>query len=304
MYCVAVVYLDADTIVARNIDELFLCDGFCGVLRHSERLNTGVFVLQPDHHILEDMLLRIETTPSYTGGDQGFLNEFFSNFSNSPFFDPLKGILLSKAYPRAKDGHGIHLARIPTLYNADLGLYILNSNRWTVPESEIGVIHYTLATFKPWDWWSSWILGTHSTIWQGLRRQLSVHPIGPNAPALRSLMNKRVFFGLLLPWVFAFLMIRRWCWGQGLGDCARCCVRCASCYPSRTHHHNTGRPEIPRHVRLIGGGGDSARVLTTCSIPIGLSSLSAVVGIVSILVGLGTSVMCIVPRQVRFVRHF
>ena len=35
------VYLDADTVAVRNMDELFLCDGLCGVLRHSERINTG-----------------------------------------------------------------------------------------------------------------------------------------------------------------------------------------------------------------------------------------------------------------------
>ncbi len=39
-------YLDADTVVVRNIDDMFLCDGFCGVMRHSERLNTGVLVLE------------------------------------------------------------------------------------------------------------------------------------------------------------------------------------------------------------------------------------------------------------------
>ena len=42
----AVVYLDADTVVKQNIDDLFLCDGLCGVMRHSERLNTGVLALQ------------------------------------------------------------------------------------------------------------------------------------------------------------------------------------------------------------------------------------------------------------------
>jgi hypothetical protein len=29
------------------------------------------------------------------------------------------------------------LGRLPTLYNADLGLFIVNSNRWTLPPQEI-----------------------------------------------------------------------------------------------------------------------------------------------------------------------
>lgn len=94
-----VVYLDADTIVLRNLDELFLCDGFCGVMRHSERLNTGVMVLQPSADLLDDMLKLSPDTPSYTGGDQGFLNKYFSNFPKSVLFEPAKGNRLSDIAP-------------------------------------------------------------------------------------------------------------------------------------------------------------------------------------------------------------
>lgn len=165
----AVVYLDADTVVARNIDDLFLCDGLCGVMRHSERLNTGVLVLevrcksgagwscmwahaailrcaagrvgwhsfacgllghfggrpppqpcsaacslcarllQPSAQLFADMMERVATTPSYTGGDQGFLNSFFSDFMEAPFFDPGRGLCLSAAQPQWTSRTGIRV---------------------------------------------------------------------------------------------------------------------------------------------------------------------------------------------------
>lgn len=63
----AVVFLDADTIVTRNMDEAFGCPGFCGAMRHSERLNSGVLVVEPSTKVFRDMLSKIAQLPSYTG---------------------------------------------------------------------------------------------------------------------------------------------------------------------------------------------------------------------------------------------
>lgn len=181
-----VVYLDADTIALENLDNLFLCDGFCGVLRQAERLNTGVLVITPNKDVLSDMLNKISELPSYTGGDQGFLNAYYDEFSGSPMFYPSQGLLLSQAHPgwrsqkhtevdraaAAAGGGGLRMGRIPTGYNADLGLFITNSNRWHIPEDQIHILHYTLAAFKPWDWYSSWIIGPSGGKWQLLRNRL------------------------------------------------------------------------------------------------------------------------------------
>ena len=64
----AVVYLDADTVVRKNIEDLFLCEKFCANLKHSERLNSGVMVVEPSHEVFKDMLTKVATLPSYTGG--------------------------------------------------------------------------------------------------------------------------------------------------------------------------------------------------------------------------------------------
>lgn len=61
------IFLDADTVVTRNMDEAFGCPGFCAVMRHSERLNSGVMVVTPSRATFRDMLSKIAQLPSYTG---------------------------------------------------------------------------------------------------------------------------------------------------------------------------------------------------------------------------------------------
>ncbi|KAJ7978153.1 Hexosyltransferase [Quillaja saponaria] len=159
-----VVYLDADTIVVRNIDDLFKCGKFCANLKHSERLNSGVMVVEPSETVFNDMMSKVNTLQSYTGGDQGFLNSYYSAFPNAHVFEPnlSQEVLKSRPVPE--------MERLSTLYNADVGLYML-ANKWMVDESELRVIHYTLGPLKPWDWWTSWLLKPVD-VWQNVREQL------------------------------------------------------------------------------------------------------------------------------------
>ncbi|XP_004494729.1 inositol phosphorylceramide glucuronosyltransferase 1-like [Cicer arietinum] len=160
-----VVYLDADTIVVKNIDDLFKCRKFCANLKHSERLNSGVMVVEPSETVFNDMVNKIKTTKSYTGGDQGFLNSYYSGFPNAHLFDPNLSAEELKARPVPE------MERLSTLYNADVGLYML-ANKWMVDEKELRVIHYTLGPLKPWDWWTSWLLKPVD-VWQDVREQLA-----------------------------------------------------------------------------------------------------------------------------------
>jgi inositol phosphorylceramide glucuronosyltransferase 1 len=63
----AVVFLDADTIVIQNMDEVFKCPGFCAALRHSERFNSGVMVIHPSKELFQRIMDSIATFSSYTG---------------------------------------------------------------------------------------------------------------------------------------------------------------------------------------------------------------------------------------------
>ena len=119
-----VVYLDADTIVMRNIDELFssrrevvaasepthatCCPGnwdaallavpdfgyacgtshAAGVCRRffarGDKFNSGVMVVRPSRVLLEDLLMRQWTTASLDGGDQGLLNAVVRKWGSGP----------------------------------------------------------------------------------------------------------------------------------------------------------------------------------------------------------------------------
>ena len=63
-----IVFLDADTLVLENIDELFECEPFCAVMRHSELLNSGVVVITPSRELFNHMHDLIGELDSYTGG--------------------------------------------------------------------------------------------------------------------------------------------------------------------------------------------------------------------------------------------
>ncbi|CAN4106897.1 unnamed protein product [Withania somnifera] len=159
-----VVYLDADTIVVKSIEDLFKCGKFCANLKHSERLNSGVMVVEPSEKVFNDMMSKVTTLPSYTGGDQGFLNSYYVGFANAHVYEPNlpPEVLNSRKVPE--------MERLSTLYNADVGLYML-ANKWMVDEKELRVIHYTLGPLKPWDWWTSWLLKPVD-VWQNVRVQL------------------------------------------------------------------------------------------------------------------------------------
>ncbi len=79
------VFLDADTIVLGNIDELFerrfaaAPDFFL-----PDRFNSGVMVLEPSAGTFAAMMRALAGYQSYDGGDQGFLNTFFADWYGMP----------------------------------------------------------------------------------------------------------------------------------------------------------------------------------------------------------------------------
>lgn len=53
-------------------------------------------------------------------------------------------------------------------YNTDMGLAALDGNRFKVDVDTIHVLHYTLGPFKPWDFWTGFLI-TPTKIWVAFR---------------------------------------------------------------------------------------------------------------------------------------
>merc|ERR1711862_437136 len=77
------VFLDADTLVLTNSDELFDREEFSAApdAGWPDCFNSGVFVFRPNLNTFRDLVKHAMTQGSFDGGDQGLLNTFFSSWA-------------------------------------------------------------------------------------------------------------------------------------------------------------------------------------------------------------------------------
>ena len=87
-----VVFIDADAIVVRNVDKLFSYPEFSAApnlyesLTDMHRMNSGVFVAEPNPRIYDDMLTRLDAPESYwRRTDQTFLQTYFPDWHGLPY---------------------------------------------------------------------------------------------------------------------------------------------------------------------------------------------------------------------------
>lgn len=123
------VFLDADTVVLRNVDDLFDRPALAAApdFLLPDRFNSGVMVIQPSQPYLHTMLERLSELGSYDGGDQGFLNELVDWY----------------ALPAAH--------RLPAAYNTHHFIFQFIAAQPLLRErllDEVKIVHYTVQ--KPW----------------------------------------------------------------------------------------------------------------------------------------------------------
>lgn len=81
-----VVFLDADMLVLQNIDDLFEREELsaCADVGWPDCFNSGLFVARPRPETYNALLRMAQTQGSFDGGDQGLLNDFFSDWASGP----------------------------------------------------------------------------------------------------------------------------------------------------------------------------------------------------------------------------
>lgn len=122
----SLVYLDADTLVRRNFDELFslpfnfaaVPDIYLDDRGFTLRFNAGIMFLRPSTAVYDDMVAKIYTAdyPRWET-DQAFLNIYFGN----------------------------EVLRLPYAYNGNLAIKWRASKLWKETTFDRRIVHFTLA---------------------------------------------------------------------------------------------------------------------------------------------------------------
>ncbi|XP_044792650.2 glycogenin-2 isoform X6 [Bubalus bubalis] len=124
------VFLDADTLVLSNIDELFDRREFSAAPDPGwpDCFNSGVFVFQPSLETHSLLLQHATDHGSFDGADQGLLNSFFSNWSTADI-----------------------QKHLPFIYNLSSNTTYTYSPAFKQFGSSAKVVHF-LGSSKPWDY--------------------------------------------------------------------------------------------------------------------------------------------------------
>ncbi|XP_030247918.1 glycogenin-1a [Sparus aurata] len=104
------VFMDADTLVLSNIDELFEREELSAAPDPGwpDCFNSGVFVFRPSNETHEKLLQFCSENGSFDGGDQGVLNSFFNTWATAdiskhlPFIYNLSSIAIYSYLPAFK----------------------------------------------------------------------------------------------------------------------------------------------------------------------------------------------------------
>jgi glycogenin glucosyltransferase len=126
-----ILFLDADTLVLKNIDHLFsqyenTHFAACPDIGWPDCFNSGVFMCKPSHQIYTDLIKLSQDKGSFDGGDQGLLNSYFNSWSRD------------------------QKQRIPFTYNVTPNAVYSYAPAYQQYQSDIFVLHF-IGESKPWN---------------------------------------------------------------------------------------------------------------------------------------------------------
>jgi glycogenin len=122
------VFMDADTMVVQNIDDLFARDELSAASDPGwpDCFNSGVFVYRPSEETYNNLLDFALNKRSFDGGDQGLLNMYFSDWFSSD---------ISR--------------RLPFIYNCICQTFYSYAPALAHFRSQVRVVHF-IGAEKPW----------------------------------------------------------------------------------------------------------------------------------------------------------
>lgn len=124
-----VVFLDADMLILKNIDDLFEREELsaCADVGWPDCFNSGLFVCKPNMDTFHGLMKLALSEGSFDGGDQGLLNTYFADwFSASPS------------------------RRIPFVYNLTFNACYSYAPAFSKYKDQVRAVHFIGAT-KPWN---------------------------------------------------------------------------------------------------------------------------------------------------------
>ncbi|CAI5714496.1 unnamed protein product [Peronospora destructor] len=168
-----VVYLDADNVLIRNADELFLCGKFCAVFMNPCHFHTGLLVVTPSSTEYQRLLNALGHLESFDGADQGFLSSMYSKMlRKAKLFTPmqasytgveLEGLKKSKSEPKGM--------RLPVGYNIN-HKYFYEQYHWKLFYlRQFASMTSPISPVKPWYWWAGFLMDLHA-VWHDIRATL------------------------------------------------------------------------------------------------------------------------------------
>ncbi|CAI4227015.1 unnamed protein product [Auanema sp. JU1783] len=142
------VFLDADTLVLHNSDELFDHPEISAVadIGWPDCFNSGVFVFVPSNTTYQNLVDLALSSGSYDGGDQGLLNQYFSNWRDLP---------------------AAH--RLPFVYNMTSGVFYSYPAAYKQYGKQTKIVHF-IGARKPWHGAESSHQNEHLGQWNAIYR--------------------------------------------------------------------------------------------------------------------------------------
>ncbi|XP_054707317.1 LOW QUALITY PROTEIN: glycogenin-1-like [Uloborus diversus] len=153
------VFLDADTLVVKNCDELFEREELSAVpdIGWPDCFNSGVFVFKPSKDTFKGLMEMAAKDGSFDGGDQGLLNSYFNDWSTKDISRHLSFIYnmntnATYTYLPAYKQFGKNVKIVHFLGNKKPWMYSYNKQSKTVETSDCDHAYEHLKL-----WWDIYI---------------------------------------------------------------------------------------------------------------------------------------------------